>query len=72
MANRKLIELSGEAREHAINLHNEIEASQQPGGRLEFAKDHGSKLLENIIRLAGVLTYLELGAGVTNGVKLIH
>ncbi len=63
MANRKLIELSGEAREHAINLHNEIEASQQPGGRLEFAKDHGSKLLENIIRLAGVLTYLELGAG---------
>lgn len=63
MANRELIELSDEAREHAINLYNEIEASQQPGGRLEFAKDHGSKLLENIIRVAGVLTYLELGAG---------
>lgn len=63
MASRKLIEFTDEAREHAINLYNEIEASQQPGGRLEFARDHGSKLVENITRLAGVLTYLELGAG---------
>ena len=57
MKTRKLIKFSEEAKEPAIELYNEIEASQQPGGRLEYAKDHGSKLFENITRVAGLLTY---------------
>lgn len=63
MKTRKLIKFSEEAKGPAIELYNEIEASQQPGGRLEYAKDHGSKLFENITRLAGLLTYFEHGPG---------
>lgn len=60
---RKLIKFSDEARKYAIDLYNEIENSQNPGGRLEYATDHGSKLFENITRLAALLTYFELGSG---------
>ncbi|WP_157983306.1 YfjI family protein [Idiomarina seosinensis] len=59
---RKLIKFSDEARKYAIDLYNEIENSQNPGGRLEYATDHGSKLFENITRLAALLTYFELGS----------
>lgn len=38
-----------------VNLYNEIEFNTRPGGLYENAKDHASKLMENVARVAGIL-----------------
>jgi len=60
---RKAVTFSLEAKKYWVDLFNDIEQNLQVGGRFQFAKDHGSKLAENIARIATLLTYNELGEG---------
>mgnify|MGYP005989536277 CR=1 FL=1 len=58
---RKVVKFDDEAADFWIWVFNYIEEQLQPGGRFQYAKDHGSKLAENIARIAALLTYIELG-----------
>lgn len=60
---RSVVRLSPEAQSYWVRLYNEIESNLKVGGRFEHARDHGSKLAENIVRKAALLTYIELGEG---------
>lgn len=58
---RKVVKFDDEAADLWIWVFNYIEEQLQQGGRFQYAKDHGSKLAENIARIAALLTYIELG-----------
>lgn len=60
---REVVRFTPEAKRYWISLFNEIEKNLLPGGRFQYARDHGSKLAENIARVAALLTYIELGEG---------
>ena len=60
---KDLVGFSPEAKRYWIALYNEIEYNLQQNGRFQYARDHGSKLAENIARIAALLTYIELGEG---------
>lgn len=60
---RRVVGFTPEAKRYWISLFNEIEANLGPGGRFQYARDHGSKLAENIARVAALLAYVELGEG---------
>jgi hypothetical protein len=58
---RAVMKFDGEASDLWIWIFNYIEEQLLQGGRFHFAQDHGSKLAENIARIAALLTYIELG-----------
>lgn len=60
---RDLIGFTPEAKRYWIALFNEIESNLGACGRFQNARDHGSKLAENIARTAALLAYVELGEG---------
>jgi hypothetical protein len=55
----RTLPFSVEARAHWIDLHDQIEAKLGPEGELAGVKAFGSKLAENMARLAAVLTLIE-------------
>lgn len=60
---KSIIDFSEDAESHWIFTYNTIEAELQDGGEYERAKDHASKLSENIARVAAILHYFEGGDG---------
>ncbi len=60
---RVIVGFDDEASDLWIWIYNNIEEQLLQGGRFHFAQDHGSKLAENIARIAALLTYIELGEG---------
>ncbi|TEN61516.1 DUF3987 domain-containing protein [Pseudomonas aeruginosa] len=60
-ANKLIVEFSAEAGGELIRIHNKIEKEIQCGGRYERARDHASKLTENISRVAALLHFFETG-----------
>lgn len=58
---KTLIRFAEEAKNYWIGLYNKIEAHLQINGRFEYARDHGSKLAENIARIAALLSCIEYG-----------
>ena len=53
------IKLSYESKNILNHIYNDIESHMQVGGRFENAKDHASKLVENIARVAAILHSFE-------------
>ena len=51
----EVIELSGEAKGLWLDIHNTNEAAMLPGGYLETVSDFGSKVMENLGRIAAIL-----------------
>lgn len=60
---REVVSFSDEAEKYWIRMYNEIERNLQVGGRFQHARDHGSKLAENVARTAALLSYFEQGSG---------
>lgn len=60
---RTVAGFDSEASDLWVWIYNNIEEQLLQGGRFHFAQDHGSKLAENIARIAALLTYIELGEG---------
>lgn len=56
---RKKIYFSHDAKNLWLRLHNEIENDMKPGGSLYDVKDYGSKLAENIARVAALFHHFE-------------
>jgi len=56
---RNVISFSNEAKVIWIDIANDIELHMLPGGRYFNAKDHASKLADNIARVAALLQYFE-------------
>ena len=61
MTNKHVVEFSPEASELWLRTFNEIEAEIRPGGRFDGAGDHGSKLADNIARVAAQVNFFEGG-----------
>ncbi|MFA0830682.1 YfjI family protein [Vibrio owensii] len=57
---RKVVKFSYDAKKVLMDISNDIEASMRKGGRFELAKDHASKLVENITRVAAILHCFEI------------
>jgi hypothetical protein len=60
---KEVLVFSLEAKRYWVELYNEIERNLGVGGRFQYAKGHGSKLSENIARIAALLSYIERGEG---------
>lgn len=58
---RQLMVFNEKAKEHFHDFCNRIEWQLNPGGRYERAKDHASKLAENVARIAALLQFFEHG-----------
>lgn len=56
---RKVVVFSEEAKGIWLDIYNDIESKMAPNGPYEQAKDHASKLPENIARLAAVIHYFD-------------
>lgn len=56
---RRVASLSAEAKRVWIDVANDIEINMQPNGLYSNAKDHASKLAENIARVAAVIHCFE-------------
>lgn len=56
---RHLVEFSDEAKDIWLKIYNDIEVKMAPGGIYENAKDHASKLAENVARVAALIHYFE-------------
>lgn len=56
---RHLVEFSDEAKDIWLKIYNDIEVKMAPGGIYYNAKDHASKLAENIARVAALIHYFE-------------
>lgn len=56
---RHTIVFSPEAKNIWLDIYNDIEAHMAPGGMFEVAKDHASKLPENIARVAALIHCFE-------------
>lgn len=52
---RHLLKFEKLARQLYIEMVNEIEANMRPGGLYENARDHASKLMENIARVSAII-----------------
>ena len=57
---RKIVKFSYDSKKILMDISNDIEASMRKGGRFELAKDHASKLVENITRVAAILHCFEI------------
>ncbi|MBY5938090.1 DUF3987 domain-containing protein [Marinobacter nauticus] len=55
LTTKNLLKLSDRAADLFVAISNEIEVNMRPGGIYANATDHGSKLMENIVRVAGIL-----------------
>ena len=62
-ASRKVIQFSYDAKKYWRDIYNEIEAEIDIGGRFQYAKDHASKLAEQVARMAALLSCVEKGDG---------
>ncbi len=60
-ASKLIVGFSVEAGDELIRIHNRIEKEIRKGGRYERARDHASKLTENISRVAALLHFFETG-----------
>jgi len=60
-ASKLVVGFSVEASEELIWIHNKIEKEMRVGGGYERARDHASKLVENISRVAALLHFFESG-----------
>lgn len=60
---REVIRFSPEAASRWLEIYNYIEKQMQPGLQYANARDHASKLAENIARVAAILHYFEGFAG---------
>jgi hypothetical protein len=58
---KQVMHFSAQATTNWIYLFNYIETQLNLSGRFSFARDHGSKLAENIARIAALLAYIEEG-----------
>lgn len=58
---KQVMRFSVEAQQYWIGLFNDIEQNLGINGHFQYARDHGSKLAENIARIAALLSYIELG-----------
>lgn len=63
----EVIEFSHEAADCWTSFANTVERQMAEGGRYEYARDHASKLPENVARLAALLHYFE---GFESGISL--
>ena len=52
---KNLLKLSDRAADYCVAIGNEVEVNMRPGGIYANATDHASKLMENIVRVAGIL-----------------
>lgn len=52
---RQVVKFSYDAKKILMDISNDIEINMRSGGRFELAKDHASKLVENITRVAAIL-----------------
>ncbi|GAL12538.1 hypothetical protein JCM19233_3530 [Vibrio astriarenae] len=57
---RRVVSFCYDAKKVLTDISNDIETGMKPGGRFEFAKDHGSKLVENTVRVAAILHCFEV------------
>ena len=55
----KVLELSGEAKGLWLDIHNVTETAMRPGGYLESISDFGSKVMENLGRIAAIVHLFE-------------
>lgn len=60
-SSKLVVEFALDAGEELKRIYNEIESEMRSGGRYERARDHGSKLTENISRVAALLHFFETG-----------
>jgi len=60
-SSKSVVVFSAEASEKLIWLHNKVEKEMRVGGSYERARDHASKLIENISRVAALLHFFESG-----------
>ncbi|AFT74728.1 hypothetical protein AMEC673_10170 [Alteromonas macleodii str. 'English Channel 673'] len=58
---RYLVKFTPEARVDWLKLCVEVEEELKAGGAFEYARGHGSKIPEQIARVAAILTYIEYG-----------
>lgn len=58
---RYTVKFSPEARVDWLKLCIEVEEELKAGGAFEYARGHGSKIPEQIARVAAILTYIEYG-----------
>ncbi len=63
MRKRSIVTLSKQAESLWDEISRQIEVELRPGGRFEFARDHASKLSENILRTAAVCHIFEGAEG---------
>ncbi|ABI38765.1 conserved hypothetical protein [Shewanella sp. MR-4] len=56
---RQLVVFSDEAKDIWLKIYNDIESKMAPGAIYANAKDHASKLAENIARVAALIHYFE-------------
>ncbi len=54
-SDRKVVRFTSEAKGIWFDIYNDIESKMGPGGMFEYAKDHASKLAENIARVAALI-----------------
>lgn len=57
--NRITVTFSNEAKNVWLDIANDIETKMAPGGMYEYAKDHASKVPENIARVAALIHCFE-------------
>ncbi|HCL3287125.1 TPA: YfjI family protein [Pseudomonas aeruginosa] len=60
-ASKKIVGFSVEAGEELVRLSNRIEKELQEGGEFARAREHASKLIENISRVVALLHFFETG-----------
>lgn len=60
-SSKLIVGFAPDAGKELKRIHNEIESEMRSGGRYERARDHGSKLTENISRVAALLHFFETG-----------
>lgn len=60
-SSKSVVSFSAEASDKLIWLHNKVEKEMRVGGSYERARDHASKLIENISRVAALLHFFESG-----------
>ncbi len=58
---KKILRFTEEAKSYWEWLYNKIEQNLNINGRFQYARDHGSKLAENITRIAALLSCIEYG-----------
>lgn len=70
-SSKLVVGFSAEAGEGLIRLYNRIEREIRVGGDFERARDHASKLIENISRVAALLHFFETGGDEISSSELL-